>query len=133
MRRRSCWSDAGGASVEMTLILPLVFTLILLLAQAALYMHAIHIAQAAAAHALAVSRVENGTVGAGGAEGDRVLDELGRGPLQDIRLSLSRGDGRAEARVTGTATAVLPFLRLPVRADAVGPVEAVTQGQGDVR
>ncbi len=117
----------------MVLVLPLVFTVVLLLAQAAVYLHATHIAQATAAHALAATRVQHGTVEAGRSEGDRVLNQLGRGPLRDAHVDLRRGPHLAEAGVTGTAGAVLPFLQLPVRARSVGPVETVTNDRGGTR
>ncbi len=103
--------------------MPLILTLVLLLAQAALYIHATHIAQTTASHALAATRVHNGTTASGHREADRVLDQLGRGPLRDTRISVDRGADRADVRVLGTASSVLPFVRLPVRARAVGPTE----------
>jgi hypothetical protein len=116
--------------VEAVIVMPLVLTVVLLLAQAALYMHATHIAQAAAAHALSATRVEDGTVAAGAIEADRVLDQLGRGPLRSAHVTVSRGPERAEVRVDGAASSVLPFLHLPVRAHSAGPTEVFEPGQG---
>lgn len=112
--------------------MPLVLTIVLLLAQAALYLHAAHIAQATASHALSATRVQDGTAAAGQAEAERVLDELGRGPLRDTRVTVGRGTDRAEVRVTGTVSSVVPFLHLPVRAHAVGPIEIFDSGGGVV-
>ncbi|WP_371590720.1 MULTISPECIES: TadE/TadG family type IV pilus assembly protein [unclassified Streptomyces] len=125
--------DAGGGTVEMVLVLPLVFTFILLLAQAAVYLHATHIAQAAAAHALAVTRVQHGTVEGGREEADRVLEQLGRGPLRGAHVELTRGPRVVAVGVSGTAGSVLPFLHVPVRARSVGPVETVTTDAGVTR
>ena len=36
---------------------------------------------------------------------------------------MTRDTNRAAVTITGTATSVLPFLRLPVHAEAAGPVE----------
>lgn len=123
--------DRGNVTTEMVIVLPLVFMLILLLAQAALWFHATHIAQAAAAHALSATRVERGTAGAGEQEGQRVLGQLGRGPLRNSHVAVDRGAERAEVHVTGTASSVLPFLRLPVGARAAGPVEAFRADSGE--
>ncbi len=112
----------------MVVILPLVFTVVLLLAQAAVYLHATHIAQATAAHALAVTRVQGGTEEGGRADADQVLNQLGRGPLRSVRVTVKRGAERAEVDVDGTAGSVLPFLDLRVRARSVGPVEAFEPG-----
>lgn len=108
--------------------MPLVLTFVLLLAQAALYLHAAHIAQATAAHALSATRVEGGSEAAGRAEAEHVLSQLGRGPLRDVSVTVARGERRAEVHVTGTASGVLPFLHLPVRARAAGPTESFVPG-----
>ncbi|MFE0099847.1 TadE/TadG family type IV pilus assembly protein [Streptomyces sp. NPDC059009] len=115
--------DGGSSTTEMVIVMPLLLTLVLLLAQAALYAHAAHIAQAAAAHALSATRIEDGSAGAGQVEAHRVLSQLGRGPLRDIHIEVDRDAEHAEVRIEGTATSVLPFLRLSVRARTAGPVE----------
>lgn len=108
--------------------MPLVFTVVLLLAQTALYMHATHIAQATAAQALAATRIEDGTEAAGQSAADRALDQLGRGPLRNPRVTVRRGAERADVHITGTASSVLPFLQLRVRARSVGPIETFESG-----
>lgn len=110
--------------------MPLVLTVVLLLAQAALYLHADHIAQATASHALAATRVQDGTAGAGQNEADYVLDRLGRGPLRDVHVTVNRGEEHAEVQISGTASSVLPFLHLPVRARSAGPLEEFKPGGG---
>ncbi|MGW8375398.1 TadE/TadG family type IV pilus assembly protein [Streptomyces sp. ODS28] len=116
--------ERGSATTEMVLVLPLALLLVLLLAQAAMWFHATHIAQATAAHALSAARVERGTAATGQREGQRVLQQLGRGPLRRPHLAVDRDAQRAEVRITGTASSVVPFLHLTVSARAAGPVEA---------
>ncbi|MFJ8965350.1 TadE/TadG family type IV pilus assembly protein [Lentzea sp. NPDC102401] len=111
--------------MELVIATPLLLLLILLIAQFALYMHATHIAQAAAAQALSAVRVSGGT-SAGVAEGERVLAQLGSGPLQGTSVSVQRGPSQASALITGSVINVLPFTNLAVRAEAVGPVEKFT-------
>lgn len=113
----------------MVIVLPLVLTLVLMLAQAALYLHAAHIAQATAAHALAATRVEGGTAPEGRSEADRVLTQLGRGPLRNARVAAHRNAEQAEVSVHGTVSGILPFLELPVRARSAGPVEEFKAAQ----
>ncbi|GAA3838270.1 hypothetical protein GCM10022403_083450 [Streptomyces coacervatus] len=115
--------------MEMVIGMPLMFLLVLLLAQTALYFHAAHIAQAAASHALAVTRVENGSAAAGEDEAHYVLDQIGRGPLHHTQVAVRRGEDRAEVRVLGEVTSVVPFVRISVSARAAGPVEAF-EGRG---
>lgn len=102
---------------------PLLLLLILLIAQFALYMHAAHIAQAAASGALSAARVSGGTAATGNAEGHRVLAQLGGGPLNGTSVDVQRGDTQTSVTVTGTVINVLPFMTFTVHAEAVGPVE----------
>lgn len=109
--------------MELVLAVPGLLLLILLIAQFALYMHATHIAQAAASEALSAARVSGGSAAAGSAEGQRVLTQLGSGPLQGTSVNVQRGDTQASVAVTGTVTNVIPFMTFTVHADAVGPLE----------
>ncbi|WP_031520613.1 TadE/TadG family type IV pilus assembly protein [Streptomyces sp. NRRL F-5123] len=122
--------DGGSVTAEMLFVLPVLFTLVLLLAQVTVWWHATHIAQATAADALAATRVQGGTTAAGQTEADRVLDQLGRGPLESVHVSVTRGADRAQVRITGTASSVVPFVHLPVRATAAGPVERFRPADG---
>ncbi|MEU5698621.1 TadE/TadG family type IV pilus assembly protein [Streptomyces aurantiacus] len=121
--RRLWREDRGAVTVEMVNIIPALFTLVMLLAQATLWWHASHIAQATTAHALAATRVEDGTAADGHNQAQRILDQLGRGPLRGVHVNVTRGAERADVRITGTASSVIPFLHLPVQAHAAGPVE----------
>jgi hypothetical protein len=101
-------------------------TLILFMAQFAIYLHATHIAQAAASQALSPARVSGGSASAGNAEAHRVLKQLGGGPLRDPQVAVQRGTIQASVTITGTATSVVPFVTLSVHAEATGPVERFT-------
>lgn len=116
-------ADGGAVTTEMLFVLPVLFTLILLLAQITVWWHAVHIAQATADSALAAARIQSGTATDGRAEAERVLNQLGRGPLRSVHVSVTRGTNDAQVRITGTASSVVPFVRLPVDAKATGPVE----------
>lgn len=115
--------DRGAVTGEMVVIMPMLLALVLLLAQATVWWHALHIAQATAADALAATRVQDGTAADGQNEADRVLGQLGRGPLRDAHVTVIRTADDAEVQVTGTVASVVPFLHLPVRSHASGPVE----------
>jgi len=115
--------EGGAVTTEMVIVMPVLLTLVLLLAQATVWWHAVHIAQAASAQALSVTRVQDGTAARGQDEAQRVLDQVGRGPLRGAHVTVIRTADRAEVDVNGTATSVVPFLHLPVRTHAAGPVE----------
>lgn len=116
-------NDCGAVSADLVLITPLVLLLLLTIVQFVLWSHATHTAQAAATQGLAVARAQNGSADAGSASARQLLDQLARGPLTQASVTAQRGTESASVRITGTARSVVPFLRLPVRAEATGPVE----------
>lgn len=121
--RRVLFGDCGSVSVELVIATPLLLMMLLAIVQFALWSHATHIAQAAASQGLAAARVQGETVAAGKAGAQRVLDQLGQGPLTDTSVSSGRTVDSVSVTVTGVASSVIPFLRLPVHAEAVGPLE----------
>ena len=118
-------------TTELVVAMPLLMLLILMIAQFAVWAHATHIAQAAAAQGLAAARVDGGTAGAGARETRLVLGQLGRGPLEDARVEVTRNEQEATVSVTGTASSVVPFLRLRVHAEAAGPAEVFQTPAGN--
>ena len=115
--------DRGSAGAELVIAVPLLLLIVLAIIQFALWSHATHIAQAAASQGLAAARAQNGTAAAGTAGAQQVLDQLAGGPLTGSTVATDRGPASASVRISGTATPVIPFLVLPVRAEAAGPVE----------
>ncbi|CAM5731120.1 hypothetical protein GCM10010390_05490 [Streptomyces mordarskii] len=120
--------DRGAVTTEIVLVLPLLFTLVLVIGQVTVWAHATHMAQATASHALSATRVEDGTAQSGRTDAQHVLDQLGRGPLRSVTVSVTRDADSASVRVEGTATSVVPFLHLPVHAESAGPLERFQPG-----
>ncbi len=120
--RRALRGDRGSVSVELVIATPLLLFMLLAIIQFALWSHAEHIAQAAASQGLAAARVQDGTAAAGSASAQQMLDQLDSGPLTGASVNADRS-ATATVRISGTATSVVPFLHLPVHAEAVGPVE----------
>ena len=118
----------GAGTVELVIATPVLLLLIMLIAQFALYLHATHIAQAAASQALSAARVSGGSTTAGTTEAHRVLSQLGNGPLRASSVDVQRTTTQATVTITGTATSVVPGLTLTVHAEAVGPAERFTTG-----
>lgn len=105
---------------------PLLLLLLLTIVQFALWSHATHIAQAAASQRLATARTQDGTAAAGTASAQHLLDQLAAGPLTATSITCTRNTEIASLRISGTASPVIPFLNLPVHAEATGPVERFT-------
>jgi Flp pilus assembly protein TadG len=126
--------DRGSASVELALATVALLLILLGIVQFALWSHATHVAQAATSHGLAAARAQNGTAAAGTASAQQMLDQLGQGPLTNTSVNSHRSNESASVRITGTASSVIPFLSLPVHAEAGGPVERFdTQVAGERR
>ncbi|WP_245816716.1 TadE/TadG family type IV pilus assembly protein [Lentzea albidocapillata] len=123
--------QCGTGTVELVIAMPLLLLMLLLGAQFALYMHATHIAQAAAAQALSMTRVSGGSTAAGYTKGQQILSQLGSGPLRETSMEIQRGPARASVTVTGTVIALIPLTTFSVQAEAVGPVEKFTPPTGD--
>lgn len=115
--------DRGGATVEFVLAVPLLLLMVLFVIQAGVWMHATHIAQAAAVRALDTARVEGGSTLQGEKAGGDTLTALGSTVLRDPSVSVTRTATQAHVEITGTAAMVVPGVRWPVRATASGPVE----------
>lgn len=118
-------------NADIALAMPLLMLLLLAIVQYALWSHATHIAQTAAAEGLAVTRVHTGTPAAGETRALATITQLGDGPIRDATAHATRGDDQAQVEVTGVATTVIPFLRLPVHAEAAGAVERVLPDRAD--
>ncbi|MHB8341548.1 MAG: TadE/TadG family type IV pilus assembly protein [Mycobacteriales bacterium] len=116
--------QSGSATAELVIATPLLLLLLLGIVQFALWEHATHLAQAAAAQGLAAARVQGGGASAGQAEVAALLAQLGTGVLTDPVVTSRVLGGEVVVRISGQAEAVLPFWHLAVRATAVGPVEA---------
>lgn len=121
--RRALRGDRGSVTAELVIVTPLLLLMLLAIVQFALWSHATHIAQAAASQGLAAARVQGGTAATGTAGAQQVLDQLAGGPLRGAAVTSDRDADSASVRISGTATPVIPFLSLPVHAEAAGPVE----------
>ena len=119
-------------TAQTALAAPLVMLILLTITQYALWSHATHIAQTAAAHGLAVTRAHTGTTTDGEARARTTLTQLADGPLRDATVHATRTDTTARVEVNGTAASVLPFLHLPVHAETQGPVERLQPDTTDI-
>ncbi|MEU7171485.1 MULTISPECIES: TadE/TadG family type IV pilus assembly protein [Micromonospora] len=110
-------------STEVVLYAPLLFLLVLIGVQLALWALAQLGIQHAANHALQTTRVSGGTAAAGHADANAVLEQVAGRIVTDPRVSVGRTADTATVAVSGRAPAVLPWLRLPVSTQVNAPVE----------
>lgn len=124
--RQVVGEDRGSATAELAVATPLLLLMVMLIVQFAMWSHASHVAQAAAAQGLDAARLPNGTGADGTRKATGLISQLAGGPLTQPRVDATRDATSVTVTVSGTVTSVVPFLVLPVRATAVGPVERFT-------
>lgn len=122
-RRATRRGDGGGATVELVIAVPLLMFMILLIAQAAVWMHATHVAQAAATRALDAAAANTGSVEQGRSTGQDTLTALGSGVLRDPQVTVTRTATDVQVEITGTAATVVPGITWTVKTTAAGKVE----------
>ncbi|WP_034088321.1 TadE/TadG family type IV pilus assembly protein [Streptacidiphilus albus] len=120
-------SDRGSATPELLVAVPLLLLTMLAVVQFGVALHAQQIAQAVADRALAVANAEGSSAAAGQAEAASDLSRLAGRNLLNTRAAVTRTDQESTVTITGTATEVVPFVHLRIRAHAAGPVERITQ------
>jgi Flp pilus assembly protein TadG len=118
-------------SVELVVATPLLLLLLLGIVQFAIWWHANHLAQAAAAQALAAARAQNATAASGQDQAATVLGQAGQGLLHQVRVTVTRTATRVHVRVDAVAEQVVPGWSLPVHAVADGPVDRWTTDVGE--
>jgi Flp pilus assembly protein TadG len=121
--------DRGSSTVEAALWMPVLFALIWLAAQLALWLVAQHAATAAATTAVDQARLRGATTADGTAAGRRQLDTTGM--LRQHSLQVRRSANTVTVTVTGSAPQILP-IRLHVSATQTGPIERDTRPSGTI-
>jgi Flp pilus assembly protein TadG len=121
---RTAWpGQAGAATAELVVATPLLLLLVLLVVQFALWQHGANAATAAAQEGARAARLDGGSAAAGRAKAADFLHALAPTLVRGARVTARRDQATARVEVTGTAEAVVPGLRLPIRAVAEAPVE----------
>lgn len=113
--------DDDQGSAELAVATPLLLLLMLLVIQAALWMHGDHVAAAIARQSAEAARTADGT--GGQASGEAVAAELGGSLLVDRTVTVERGETEVRAVVEARVTSLIPGLTWPVRQELSVPVE----------
>jgi Flp pilus assembly protein TadG len=118
--------DRGASSVEVVVLFPLVFLLLLGMVQGGLWFHARAVALGAAQEGARVAAAETSTAGAGIAAATSFIADAGSGVVVDPAVTGSRTGTTATVTVTGQAQSLVPFLNPSVAQSASFPTERVT-------
>ena len=115
--------EAGTASTELVVVMPLLLLLVLVSVHIGLWFHARHIVNAAAQEGARAARAAGATDIDGYDRAQQMLDELGSDAIADPTVTVSRNTRTVTVTVTGEATPVIPGLAIAVQASSTSPLE----------
>jgi Flp pilus assembly protein TadG len=118
--------ERGYSVVELVILLPLLFVVVVGIIQFALYAMAGNAAQTAASQALAAVKAQGGTAAEGQAQAEAVLAEMTGSILSDKSVAVARGGQQATVTVTGQAVSIFG-VTIHITKTVQGPVERLYQ------
>ena len=121
VRRRK--DEQGISTIEVVLVMPAVFIILMLVIQVALAAHARSVAQAAAQEGAADARHFDGSSAQAWTTTNKYLDDLGPRIVQHRNVNVQRTRNSATVTVTGTVMSLVPWIKLSIRETSSGPVE----------
>lgn len=120
--------ERGSVSIQMVLLMPVLFGVMFLGMQAALYYHARAVALAAAQEGAREAASENGSQHSGlGTARTFLADAGGNDVMTSTRVSGNRTSTTATVTVTGRSLSVIPGWQVTVQQSASAPVERLTK------
>ena len=125
----ACRGERGSASVQMVILMPLLFSIMFLGLQAALFYHARTVAIAAAQEGARAAGAETGSTGEGIAVASSFVTAAGGSDvLKNPSVSGTRSATQATVTVRGASLSVIPGWAPTVEQSATVPVERITTG-----
>jgi len=115
--------DRGDATIETVIVVPVLVFLIMGIVQFGMWMHASHIADAAARDGVSAARLEGAGPGATGDAARETLDRLANGLITNPSVDAQQSAERVTVRVSGTVRPIIPGVAFTVTRFADGPVE----------
>lgn len=115
--------DDGSSIVELAIVFPALLLVVMTTIEFGIWMHARHVAQAAADDGLARVQQLNGTADLGRAEARTSLARLAGTMLTHPSVTATRDRTTASVTIDATSISVVPFFTLTVHERVSGPVE----------
>jgi TadE-like protein len=115
--------DGGYSVLEAAIVLPIVFFLIMLVAQWAIVWHARSVTEAAAQEGLRTAEAYQSTAAAGRTDTLTYLGQVAPHSLPNPDVTVTRTAGTATVQVTARVASVIPFGHFTATETASGPVE----------
>ena len=129
VRNAAARPDRGAATAELVIAMPLLLFVLMFIVQAGVFMHATHVAQAAATRAANAAAAYDASAAQGEETGRQTLAAIGHGVLVNPVVSVTRTAVEVRAEVVATAETVVPGVHWQVRAIVVRPVERFVPDQ----
>lgn len=121
--------DGGSASVELTILFPVLLLVVTAVLQFGLWFHARSVALAAAQEGVTAARTYTAAPTAGATRARAFIDTHGADTLTNPTITVTTpGPNRVSVQVTGHALSLLPGVAgLAVTQSADGPLERLTR------
>lgn len=116
-------ADGGYSVLEVAIVLPIVFFLIMMIVQWAIVWHARNVAEAAAQEGLRTTETYQGSASAGRADTVTYLSQVAPHSLPNPQVTVTRTADNATVTVSARVASVIPFGHFTVSERASGPVE----------
>lgn len=116
-------AEAGGVSLEVVLVTPMLILLITLVVQFALWSHGTNVALAAAQEGAQLASLQGANATVGEAAARDFLSQNASRLIRDPVVSSAHTAESATVSVQGRVAGVVPGLNLTVRGSSVAPVE----------
>lgn len=120
--------DDGATALELALLVPALSLLVAAMLQVALWMHASHVALAAARQGARAAAVEHGTAAQGRATARDYVTTLGPNILSRVDVRATRTATTARVEVRARAVSLIPGINLSVSEVAQKPTERFRAG-----
>lgn len=125
---RAGTGERGAITIQIVILMPLMFLLMFAGMQGALIYHGRTVAIAAAQEAARATAAQHGTTDHGRAAASALIEQAGgTGTLNGVTISVTRGPINATARVTATTLSVIPGWSPRISQTSTAPVERLTR------
>jgi len=118
--------EEGSTAVELAIVTPIVFVLVLLVAQFALFIHARQVVTAAAQQGMRNERLSPTGGGQGAQSALDFAQRVGGRAVAGVSAQVNRGRDDVTVNVTGQGQSILPWLHLTVTGTSSGAIEQWT-------
>lgn len=128
MNPRLARDEQGSSSLQLVILLPVLFSIMFLGVQAAMYYYARTLATAAAEEGARTAAAHNASPHDGAAAATSCIGRTGGGSvIEDSRVTVERTTTATTVTIRGFSLSVIPGWRITVTQSASAPIERPTK------